>query len=142
MVKEQSWVERGAGATQELFYRYVQVNRDRWGAPICVGSCAIYRREALVETGGTAEIGHSEDVHTGFFAMTRGWRVKYMPINLALGICPDTCKAFFSQQNRWCTGSTTLFCNPEFWRSSLTPIQKMCFSSGMSECMKVVPGFA
>ena len=118
IVKEQSWVEKGAGATQELFYRYIQVNRDRFGAAICVGSCAVYRREALIATGGTAEIGHSEDVHTGFFAMTNGWRVKYMPINLSLGICPDTCKAFFAQQVRWCTGSS------ESWkRLRFAPVQ-------------------
>lgn len=63
---EQTWVEQGAGATQELFYRVVQVNRDRWGASICVGSNAMYRRAALVDVGGTAEIGFSEDVHTGY----------------------------------------------------------------------------
>lgn len=62
---EQTWVEQGAGATQELFYRVVQVNRNRWGASICVGSNALYRRAALEEVGGTAEIGFSEDVHTG-----------------------------------------------------------------------------
>lgn len=62
---DQTWVEQGAGATQELFYRVVQVNRDRWGASICVGSNALYRRAALEEVGGTAEIGFSEDVHTG-----------------------------------------------------------------------------
>lgn len=62
---DQTWVEQGAGATQELFYRVVQVNRNRWGASICVGSNAVYRREALEEVGGTAEIGFSEDVHTG-----------------------------------------------------------------------------
>jgi hypothetical protein len=30
-----------------------------------VGSNAVYRREALKETGGTAEVGASEDVYTG-----------------------------------------------------------------------------
>ncbi|KAJ6592437.1 nucleotide-diphospho-sugar transferase, partial [Mycena capillaripes] len=95
---EQTWVEQGGSATQELFYRVIQVNRDRWGGAICVGSNAVYRREALKEVGGTAEIGHSEDVHTGFFAMTRGWRVKYIPLALACGISPDTPKAYFSQQ--------------------------------------------
>lgn len=59
---DQTWVEQGAGAVQELFYRVVQINRNRWGASICVGSNAVYRREALVEVGGTAEIGFSEDV--------------------------------------------------------------------------------
>ncbi len=47
-----SWVQRGAGAVQELFYRLVQVSRDRHDGAICVGSCAIYRRTALASNGG------------------------------------------------------------------------------------------
>lgn len=69
---DQTWVEQGAGATQELFYRVVQVNRNRWGASICVGSNAVYRRSALEEVGGTAEIGFSEDVHTGWVTFEFG----------------------------------------------------------------------
>ena len=42
--KRQTWVERAAGAVQEVFYRSIQVSRDRLGASICVGSCAVYRR--------------------------------------------------------------------------------------------------
>ncbi|KAF2134972.1 glycosyltransferase family 2 protein [Dothidotthia symphoricarpi CBS 119687] len=129
--EEQTWVEQGAGGVQELFYRVIQVNRNRWGASICVGSNALYRREALVEVGGTAEIGFSEDVHTGFDALTRGWEVRYVPLCLACGICPDTPRAFFSQQMRWCMGSTTLLTNPRFWRSKLTFMQKLCYLSGM-----------
>jgi len=128
---EQTWVEQGASATQELFYRIVQVNRDRWGASICVGSNALYRREALAEVGGTAEIGHSEDVHTGFYALTRGWRLKYIPLALACGVSPDTPRAFFAQQMRWCAGSTALLTNSDFWKSDLSIIQKICYMSGM-----------
>ncbi|KAF2752905.1 nucleotide-diphospho-sugar transferase [Pseudovirgaria hyperparasitica] len=128
---EQTWVEQGAGAVQELFYRVIQVNRNRFGASICVGSNAVYRRQALVEVGGTAEIGFSEDVHTGFYALTRGWQVKYVPLCLACGICPDTPRAFFSQQMRWCMGSTTLLTNPDFWTSPLSLMQKICYLSGM-----------
>ncbi|KUJ13836.1 nucleotide-diphospho-sugar transferase [Mollisia scopiformis] len=127
----QTWVEQGAGGIQELFYRVVEVNRNRWGASICVGSNAVYRREALVEVGGTAEIGFSEDVHTGFYAVNRGWKVKYVPLCLACGVCPDTPHAFFSQQMRWCMGSTTLLTNPDFWRSKLSIVQKLCYCSGM-----------
>ena len=116
---------------QELFYRIIQVNRNRWGASICVGSNAVYRRAALVEVGGTAEIGFSEDVHTGFYALTRGWQVRYVPLCLACGICPDTPRAFFSQQMRWCMGSTTLLTNPDFWKSGLSVTQKICYLSGM-----------
>ncbi|OCL04604.1 glycosyltransferase family 2 protein [Glonium stellatum] len=128
---DQTWVEQGAGATQELFYRVVQVNRNKWGASICVGSNAVYRRESLEEVGGTAEIGFSEDVHTGFGAVNRGWKVKYMPICLATGVCPDTPRSFFSQQMRWCMGSTTLLSNPEFWKSNMSFIQKVCYMCGM-----------
>jgi len=131
ITEDQTWVEQGAGAIQELFYRVVQVNRNRWGASICVGSNAIYRRAALEEVGGTAEIGFSEDVHTGFGALDRGWKVKYIPLCMALGICPDTPRAFFSQQMRWCMGSTTLLTNPEFWRSNLSVAQKICYLCGM-----------
>ncbi|KAH7333127.1 nucleotide-diphospho-sugar transferase [Rhexocercosporidium sp. MPI-PUGE-AT-0058] len=127
----QTWIEQGAGGIQELFYRVVEVNRNRWGASICVGSNAVYRREALVEVGGTAEIGFSEDVHTGFYAVNRGWKVKYIPLCLACGVCPDTPHAFFSQQMRWCMGSTTLLTNPDFWKSKLTIVQKLCYMSGM-----------
>lgn len=70
---EQTWVEQGAGATQELFYRVVQVNRNKWGASICVGSNAVYRRAALEAVGGTAEIGFSEDVHTGYVCVVVSW---------------------------------------------------------------------
>ncbi|KAJ2898766.1 hypothetical protein MKZ38_003676 [Zalerion maritima] len=128
---DQTWVEQGAGATQELFYRVVQTNRDRWGASICVGSNALYRRAALVEVGGTAEIGFSEDVHTGFGAVDRGWKVKYVPLCLATGICPNSPRAFFSQQMRWARGSTTLLTTKHFWVSNLTLMQKICYLCGL-----------
>src|ERR1700688_626412 len=58
--RHQTWMERGAGAVQELFYRVVQVSRDKLNGAICVGSCAVYRRQALDAIGGTALIEHSE----------------------------------------------------------------------------------
>ncbi|KAL2130109.1 hypothetical protein VTI74DRAFT_6888 [Chaetomium olivicolor] len=128
---DQTWVEQGAGATQELFYRVVQVNRNKWGASICVGSNAVYRRAALEEVGGTAEIGFSEDVHTGFGAVDRGWKVKYVPLCLATGICPNTPRSFFSQQMRWARGSTTLLTTKHFWVSNLTVMQKICYLCGL-----------
>jgi cellulose synthase/poly-beta-1,6-N-acetylglucosamine synthase-like glycosyltransferase len=81
--------------------------------------------------GGTAEIGYSEDVHTGFSVVNDGWKLKYIPLNLAKGVCPYELKSFFSQQYRWALGSTTLCFNPHFWSSRLTFRQKACFLSGM-----------
>lgn len=129
--EDQSWVEKGASYVQELFYRLIQVSRDRWGAAICVGSCSVSRRSALAPHGGTAAIGFSEDVHTGFYLVNDGWKLKYIPINLAKGLCPDRLPGFFIQQYRWAMGSITLFLNKKFWLSNLTVMQKICYLSGM-----------
>ena len=126
----QTWIEQGAGSVQEYFYRLVQPCRNTWGGAICVGSCGVYRREALEAVGGTAPADCSEDVHTGFYAVTRGWKVEYLPIVLSCGVSPDMPRAFFSQQMRWCTGSMSLLTHRDFWKSSLTKKQKACYLTG------------
>ena len=127
----QSAIQRGAGAIQELFYRLIQVNRDTFDAAICVGTNAVYRRQPLEPMGGTAAIGYSEDVRTGFRLQDRGHLLRYIPINLAKGTCPEDWKQFFTQQYRWAMGSLSLMLSKEFWLSKLRPIQKLCYLTGM-----------
>ena len=69
----QNWVENAAGAIQEVFYRSIQVARDRFGAAICVGTSAVYRRAALEAEGGPTLIPYAEDVHTGLDVRRAGW---------------------------------------------------------------------
>ncbi|GAA2776949.1 hypothetical protein GCM10010505_02100 [Kitasatospora aburaviensis] len=130
ILDSQNWIERGAGAVQELFYRTVQVSRQRNDGAICVGSCAVYRRAALEQNGGTTLIEHSEDVHTGFDLRRLGWNLHYVPIALAAGVCPDNVGGFFNQQYRWCTGSMSLLGSRKFWSTKLRPITRMCYMSG------------
>jgi cellulose synthase (UDP-forming) len=125
-----NWLQRAAGATQELFYRWIQPARDAVDAAICVGTNAVYRRKALEDAGGFAQIGHSEDVHTGVNLAKAGYRTRYVPVNLAKGVCPDTFDGFTNQQYRWCTGSMSLLADASFHRSSLTVKQKLCFWTG------------
>lgn len=66
-----------------------------------------------------------------FGAVDRGWKVRYVPLCLATGVCPPTPRAFFSQQMRWARGSTTLLTNGHFWVSNLSLIQKICYLCGM-----------
>ena len=126
----QTWTEQGAGACQEYIFRVLQPCRDRYGASMCVGSNAIYRRAAFESVGGSIGVDCSEDLYTGFWAATHGWSVKYMPLVLACGVCPDVPRAFFAQQVRWCTGSMTLHLSREFWSSSLSAKQKVCYLIG------------
>lgn len=126
----QNWIERGAGAVQELFYRTVQVSRQHRNAAICVGSCAVYRRTALEENGGTTLIEHSEDVHTGFDLRCLGWDLRYVPLALSTGVCPDDADAFFNQQYRWCAGSMSLLGSAKFWQARLRISSRLCYLSG------------
>ena len=101
----QSWIERAAGPIQEVFYRTVQVARDRFDAAICCGTSAVYRRAALEPQGGPTLIAYAEDVHTGLDVRREGWSMAYLPLPLSTGICPDNLDAFVRQQYRWCSGN-------------------------------------
>lgn len=127
----QTPVQKGSGAIQELFYRLIQVNRDTFGGAICVGSNALYRRSMLEPFGGTAAIGYSEDVRTGFRMLAHGFKVKYLPINLAMGTCPETWQQFFTQNYRWAMGSIDLMFSKEFWKAKITFMQRLCYLTGM-----------
>jgi len=126
----QSWVEQAAGAVQEVFYRSIQVSRDRLQASICVGSCALYRRAALEPEGGTTLIAYAEDVHTGLDARRNGWDLVYLPLALTTGMCPDNLDAFVRQQYRWCTGSTSTTLTSRLWTVPMTVRARLTYVSG------------
>jgi cellulose synthase (UDP-forming) len=126
----QGWLQRGAGAVQELFYRGIQPGRDAHGAAVCVGTNAIYRRAALDSNGGTTIIGHSEDVHTGFDLARNGWTLRYVPVILATGVCPADVSSFFRQQYRWCVGSMSLVTSKKFWDAKLSLRARACYLGG------------
>lgn len=128
--KSMNWLQRAAGATQVLFYRWVQPSRDRSNAAICVGTCAIYRRSALRESGGFPEIDHSEDVYTGFNLMKIGYRLQYVPSLVSKGVCPDNFNQFVSQQYRWCAGSMSLLFSREFHRMRMATMTRLSFWAG------------
>ncbi len=130
VLDRQTWVERGAGAIQELFYRSIQTARTRKGGAICVGSCALYRRRALAGNGGMSLAEHSEDLHTGFDLQRLGWRLRYLPVALSTGNCPDNIPAFLNQQYRWCSGTMSLLGSRKFWATKLPLYSRLCYLTG------------
>jgi cellulose synthase (UDP-forming) len=127
---EQSWVERAGATIQEVFYRSIQVARDRYGAAICVGTCAVYRRKALEPHGGPALIAYAEDVHTGLDIHKDGYRLVYIPVNLATGMCPDNVHAFVHQQCRWATGNMFTVILSRLWTVPMTVRARLSHISG------------
>ncbi len=130
--RDMNWVQRAAGSTQVLFYRYVQPGRDASRAAICVGTSAMYRRAALVVAGGFAQISHSEDVHTGVSLMAAGYQIRYIPTVVSKGVCPDTFDSFVTQQYRWCGGSMALLTSGRFHSVRMTVMQRVCYWSGFT----------
>ena len=128
---DRSPLEYGAARVQEAFYRYIQVVRSRFGATICCGSNAIYRRTALESIGGFVLAEHSEDAWTGFELSNHGWQVLYVPIILAIGLCPSDPHSYFHQQHRWGSGSLSLVLSNRFWQSKLTWKAKCCYGVGL-----------
>jgi cellulose synthase (UDP-forming) len=126
----QTWVERAAGAIQEVFYRSIQVARDRFGEAVCVGTSAIYRRAALEPQGGPTLIPYAEDVHTGLDVRRAGWSMVYLPIVLSAGICPDRLDAFVRQQYRWCTGNAGILFSRRLWSVPMTVPARLTYISG------------
>lgn len=127
---EQTWVERAGSAIQEVFYRSIQVSRDRYGAAICVGTCAIYRRTALEPHGGPHLIEYAEDVHTGLDVHKDGKRLVYIPVNLASGTSPDNLHAFVHQQVRWCTGNIFTVILSRLWTVKMSLPARLSHVSG------------
>jgi cellulose synthase (UDP-forming) len=128
--RNQTWVERAAGATLEVFYRVVQVSRDRFGSALCVGSNAVYRRAALDRAGGFTEIPYAEDSHTGLDLRYAGYQLVYLPIPLAAGICPAVIDTFMRQQYRWCCGATSLIWTHHMWRVRMPLRSRLPYIAG------------
>lgn len=126
----QTWVEKAAAATLEVFYRSVQQARDRFGSALCVGSNAVYRRRALQPSEGCFLIPYAEDSHTGLDARKHGYDLKYLPVPLATGVCPDNVDAFMRQQYRWCNGATSLLWHGHMWRVAMPWKSRLPYVSG------------
>jgi cellulose synthase (UDP-forming) len=127
---EQTWVENAAGAVQEVFYRSIQVARNRFDAAICVGTSAVYRRAALEPFGGPTLIPYAEDVHTGLDVRRAGWSLVYLPVVLSTGICPDNLDSFVRQQYRWCSGNAGIVFSWRLWSTPMSVPARLTYISG------------
>lgn len=130
IVAGQTWVEKAAGATLEVFYRSVQQSRDRFGSALCVGSNAVYRRAALDRAGGFTMIPYAEDSHTGLDMRYQGYQLTYVPVPLAAGVCPASIDGFMRQQYRWCCGATSLIFTRHMWRVKMPWKSRLPYVAG------------
>jgi cellulose synthase (UDP-forming) len=87
-----------------LFYGLVQQGNDLWNATFFCGSCAVIRREALLEVGGVPTQTVTEDCHCSLKMQKRGWRTAYIRIPLAAGLATERLMLHIGQRMRWARG--------------------------------------
>ncbi len=116
----------------ELFYGLLQDGNDFWNATFFCGSCAVIRREALLEVGGIAVETVTEDAHTALKMHRRGWTTAYLNIPQAAGLATESLSAHVGQRIRWARGMAQIFRidNPLLGRG-LSFAQRLCYSNAM-----------
>jgi cellulose synthase/poly-beta-1,6-N-acetylglucosamine synthase-like glycosyltransferase len=129
--KNQPTIEKGASLLQEMFYRVYQPACDKFGASICCGSNAMYRRAALEPNNGPALIELSEDVCTGLVVIRYGFTVKYVNVVLAAGLSPSTLRAFVNQLYRWSSGSYKTRFSSFLWNKGIPAHIKLLYFSSV-----------
>lgn len=115
-----------------LFYGLVQDGNDLWDSAFFCGSCAVLRREALVDIGGFAVETVTEDAHTALRLHRHGWTSAYLRLPLAAGLATETLSAHLGQRARWARGMNQIFRtdNPLFGRG-LNWGQRLCYLNAM-----------
>lgn len=92
----------------DLFYGSVQQGNDLWNAAFFCGSCAIIRREALMETNGFAGETVTEDAHTALKLQRMGWNTAFISARLSAGLATERLVLHIGQRIRWARGMTQI----------------------------------
>jgi cellulose synthase/poly-beta-1,6-N-acetylglucosamine synthase-like glycosyltransferase len=69
------------------------------------GSAGVWRRRAIVDSGGWQHDTLTEDLDLSYRAQLRGWSFVYLPDLAVPAELPESISAFKSQQHRWTKGS-------------------------------------
>ena len=69
------------------------------------GSAGVWRRAAIVDSGGWTANTLTEDLDLSYRAQLRGWRAAYLEDLVVPEELPVSIDAYRSQQSRWATGS-------------------------------------
>uniref|UniRef100_A0A7S1TD31 Glycosyltransferase 2-like domain-containing protein n=1 Tax=Compsopogon caeruleus TaxID=31354 RepID=A0A7S1TD31_9RHOD len=101
-----------------FFFKVVMPCMDRMGVPMYIGTCALWKRQAILDAGGFHEDHATEDSVTGcqvhrlkmspLDTVPGNWTSRYVACPVAVGISPATLPDLFDQRLRWCLGSVQM----------------------------------
>lgn len=125
---EETLFAKGSKYLQNLFYTYLQPGKHLLNSAFCVGTNVIFRKKALADVGGIAELEHSEDIFTTINLLEHGYRVAFLNEPLAVGLSPTSLISFYTQQYRWARGGMLMLLKHNtLFNRRLHPEQRLQF---------------
>uniref|UniRef100_UPI0018DFE5E0 UDP-forming cellulose synthase catalytic subunit n=1 Tax=Roseomonas rosulenta TaxID=2748667 RepID=UPI0018DFE5E0 len=123
-----------------MFYGLVQPGNDLWNATFFCGSCAVIRREAILQAGGVPTETVTEDCHASLRMQRLGWNTAYLRVPLAAGLATDRLMIHIGQRMRWARGMLQIMRvdNP-LTKRGLNLWQRLCYFSAMFHFLFAVP---
>lgn len=100
----QGGIAAASWAQQALFFGAIARGKDGHEAMFCCGTNVVFRRAALEAVGGFPTDSVTEDFELSIELHERGWRTRYVPEVLAVGLGPEDMSSWVSQQQRWARG--------------------------------------
>lgn len=102
-------LEREISNEQDLFFHVIEPGKDRYNSAFFAGSCGVFRKSALDETGGILTKTLTEDIHTSMELHARGYRSVYLNKDLSAGLSPESSAGYIKQRQRWAKGGVQVF---------------------------------
>jgi cellulose synthase (UDP-forming) len=97
--------DRSAWHEQRMFFRVIQVGKNRWNSAFWSGAPSMLRRAAVEDLGGIPTETVTEDLHTSVLLHRKGWKTAFHPGVIALGVAPEDYSGFILQRLRWAQGA-------------------------------------
>lgn len=114
----------------QLFYGLTQDSNDLWNATFFCGSCAVIRREHILQVGGMATESVTEDALTALKMNSIGLNTAYLALPLAAGLATETLSRHISQRIRWGKGMAQIMRNHNpLLTKGLKISQRICYLS-------------
>jgi cellulose synthase (UDP-forming) len=85
---QESLFSKGSQYFQNIFYTYLQPGKHLLNSAFCVGTNVIFRKKALADVNGIAELEHSEDIFTTTNLLEHGYKISFLNEPLAVGLSP------------------------------------------------------
>ncbi len=113
---------------QSRFYNVVQACKDSINCATSCGTGVMYKRKALDEIGGFAELSVTEDMHVTLLMHERGYRSVYFNEPIAYGVAPADLADYYRTRERWAHGNLLVLATEKPWKSkNLTLKQRLSY---------------